>query len=317
MSSEQTSPMAKRSFVQLVESGGYILGDGACGTRLEFETPFELHPVLHTAGGLRDPRILGAWNAMNLGYLSVAAALGLPFLLMTPTFRSSPHRVRRAGLDPEAENLTRRGVEIARAVAARFPDVDTYLEGIIGPSGNNQDPYDTLDAEAAEAHHRPQARELADAGVDLLLGSTIPAVGEATGMAWALASTGTPYTVSLMIGADGRVLDGSTLAEAIDRIDQATSPPPLYYSLVCVHAAVARLALASGKSTARVAELRGNGAPRAAGALEGSHHVVADHPEAWAEATMAVALEHGLKVLGGCCGTDERHILSLGLRMMG
>lgn len=308
--------MVKRSFTELIQGGGYVLGDGACGTRLEFETPFNLHPVLHTAGGLRDPGFLGAWNAINLGYLSVAAALGLPFLLMTPTFRTSHHRLRRAGLDPEAENLTRRGVDIARAVAARFPDVDTYLEGIIGPSGNNQDPKDTLDAEAAERHHAVQARELADAGVDVLLGSTIPAVGEATGMARALASTGTPYTISLMIGADGRVLDGSTLADAIDRIDRAASPPPLYYSLVCVHAAVARLALASGKSTERVAELRGNGAPRAAGEFEGSRRIVADHPEAWAEATMSVARERGLKVLGGCCGTDDRHILSLGLRMM-
>jgi len=309
--------VAKRSFTELIEGGGYVLGDGACGTRLEFETPFDLHPVLHTAGGLRDPRILSAWNAINLGYLSIAAALGLPFLLMTPTFRASHHRVRQAGLDPEAENLTRRGVEIARAVAARFPDVDTYLEGIVGPSGNNQDPNDTLDAEAAEKHHSVQARELADAGVDVLLGATIPAVSEAIGLARALASTGTPYEISLMVGADGRVLDGSTLAEAIDRIDQAVSPQPLYYSLVCVHAAVARLALASGKSTERVGELRGNGAPRAAGELEGSDRIIADHPEAWAEATMSVAVEHGLKVLGGCCGTDDRHILSLGVRMTG
>ena len=214
--------MAKRPFTELIESGRYVLGDGACGTRLQFETPFDLHPVLHTAGGLRDPRILRAWNAMNLGYLSIAAALGLPFLLMTPTFRTSPHRVRKAGLDPEAENLTRRGVDIARALADRLPDGDTYLEGIIGPSGDNQDPNDTLDAEAAERHHAPQARELADAGVDVLLGSTIPAVGEAVGTARALAATGTPYAISLMIGADGRVLDGSTLADAIDRLRRQT-----------------------------------------------------------------------------------------------
>lgn len=310
-------PVPKRPFTQLVDDGLYVLGDGACGTRLEFETPFDLHPVLHTAGRLSDPRVLAAWNAMNLGYLSVAAALDLPFLLMTPTFRTSPHRLRQAGLDPEEQSLTRRGVEIARAVGARIPDVDTYLEGILGPSGNNQDPNDTLDAGAAEEHHALQARELAEAGVDVLLGSTIPAVGEAIGMARALASTGTPYAISLMVGADGRVLDGSTLAEAIDRIDQAVSPPPLYYALVCVHARVARLSLASGQSTERVAELRGNGAPRAAGELEGSGRVVADHPETWAEATMAVAAEHGLRILGGCCGTDDRHILSLGVRMVG
>jgi homocysteine S-methyltransferase len=307
--------VAKRSFTDLVEGGANVLGDGACGTRLKFETPFELDPILHTAGSLRDRGFRGAWTAINLGYLSVAAALGLPFLMMTPTFRTNHQRMREAGIDPETENLNRRGVDIARTVAARFPDVETYLEGAIGPSGDNQDPNQTLDAEAAERHHVTQARELADAGVDVLLGATIPAVDEATGMARALGSTGTPYTISLMIGADGQVLDGSTLADAIDRIDRAASPPPLYYSLVCVHPALARLALASGSSTERVLELRGNGAPRAAGELEASRYIVADHPEEWAEATISVALEHGLNVLGGCCGTDDRHILSLGVRM--
>lgn len=308
--------MTKRSFRDLVESGEYVLGDGASGTRLEFETPFGLDPVLHVAGTLRDPRLLSAFNAINLGYLSVAAALGLPFVMMTPTFRASRERLREAGIDPESENLNRRGVEVCRAISARFPDVDIYLEGTIGPSGDNQDPGDTLDAEAAERRHAIQACELAEAGVDVLLGATVPAVEEATGMARALGSTGTPYAISLTIGAGGRVADGSTLANAIDRIDGAVSPPPLHYALVCVHPAVARLALASGNSSRRVRELRGNGAPRAAGELEGSGRVLADHPETWAEAMMSVALERGLNVLGGCCGTDERHILSLGLRMV-
>lgn len=307
--------MAKRPFSDRIASGDYVLGDGASGTRLEYETPFGLDPLLHTAGALLDPRVLGAWNAINLGYLSVAAALGLPFLMMTPTFRTSRHRLRQAGLDPEVHDLTRRGVEVARAVAARFPDVDAYLEGVVGPSGDNQDPGDTLDVEAAERHHAAQARDLADAGVDVLLGATIPAVAEAIGMARALGSTGVPYTISLMIGADGRVRDGSSLADAIERIDRASSPPPLGYALACVHPAVARLALASGHSTRRVFELRGNGAPRAAGTLEGAGRIVADPPEKWAQETISVALEHRLNVLGGCCGTDERHILSLALRM--
>jgi S-methylmethionine-dependent homocysteine/selenocysteine methylase len=47
--------------------------------------------------------------------------------------------------------------------------------------------------------------------VDFLLGATLPAVSEATGIAIAMAETNIPYIISFVINREGKILDGNSL----------------------------------------------------------------------------------------------------------
>lgn len=308
------------SFAEAVASGSPVLGDGACGTRLEYETPFDMHADLHAGGALLKEDSRRALGAMHAGYAAIAAELGLAYAAMTPTFRATHERMERAGVDPLNENLNRRGVTLVRDACRYFDDLDLYIEGTIGTFGDNQDPREALDAGKAEEHHAVQAEELAGAGVDALLAATFPSVEEATGAARALTATGVPTVVSFMLDGDGDVLDGASLSHAVARVDAACTVLPLHYSIVCSHPSVARAALERATDTepavkVRVREIRANGSARKHDALESSDAVRADDPETWAEATAALRRDFGLVVLGGCCGTDDRHILALGVRL--
>ena len=108
--------------------------------------------------------------------------------------------------------------------------------------GDAYRPDEALTAEEAFHFHAWQAEKLAAAGLDLLLAATLPALSEATGLALALAATGS--VPDQFRGAPPRDASGRTpLKEAIAVIDAAATPAPLAYLINCTHASFARSAL--------------------------------------------------------------------------
>ena len=83
--------------------------------------------------------------------------------------------------------------------------------------------------------HKEQMQILADAGVDFLFASTLPALSEAKGIAKAMSETNTDYVISFIIRDNGKLLDGTVLTDAIKIIDDAVSTPPLFYLTNCIH----------------------------------------------------------------------------------
>lgn len=161
---------------------------------------------------------------------------------------------------------------------------------------------------------------LAEAGVDLLIAAPFPAVSEALSLGQVLAWTGHGYLLALVLDRDGNLLDGTPLSEAIAQIDAATDPPPVHYIIQCVHPRLANVALerlARDRSGAheRIRGVKANAADASLVALDASSRVQADDPETWAQQLHRIQQDHGCGLLGGCCGTDERHLFSLALRL--
>jgi homocysteine S-methyltransferase len=170
-------------------------------------------------------------------------------------------------------------------------------------------------AEAAEFHSW-QAEALAAAGVDFLLASTLPALSEASGLAKALAATGLPYLVSFVARPEGTLLDGTPLREAIPAIDTAVATPPLAYLINCTHATVFRQALLHEVNSTtlvreRIVGLLANTAALSPEELDNSAELVEEAPEAFGRSVALLQRDLGMKILGGCCGTDDRHIRCL------
>jgi S-methylmethionine-dependent homocysteine/selenocysteine methylase len=314
--------MEERSFVQAVRDDPFILTDGGIETRIVYGTSYRLDPELEVAKMVGDPAGRPLLHQVYAGYAAVARDFDLPLILGTPTFRASPDRVRRAGL-VEADAVRKVNADCKAfldEVRGEFAGTRIYLAGVIGPRGDAYRPEEGLPVAAAQAYHRAQAEAPASCGVDFLFAPTFPSIEEATGVALAMAATGLPHVVSFVLRPDGTVMDGTPLAEGIQQIDRQVDPPPLYYSISCVYPTLAERGLAAAASVSqviehRVRETKANASPLSAAELDRLGHLDAAPPEVWAAAMWPLYERFGLRILGGCCGTDDRHIRALAARM--
>ena len=242
----------------------------------------------------------------------------------TPTFRAGPERLRRAGFtDPD--DLGRINGECFRLLARLREGLGDYgkkvfIAGVVGPKGDAYRPEEAPGEDEAHAYHRAQVGVLAEAGVDLLYAPTFPAAAEALGVARAMAEAGLPYVVSPIIDGRGTLLDGTPLAEVIARIDGAVTPRPAYYTVSCVHPSVLHEALRADERLRRLAGdrllgIKANASTKSPEERVALGHLDAEAPERLADEIVALREEFGLKVLGGCCGTDHRHIEALARRL--
>ena len=301
-------------FSEAVQGQPIILTEGALIERLRRDPDVSLDPHVLHAGLIYDERGREALRGLYRQYLDAGLAADLPMIVCAPTWRANPVRLRQAGLADR--NVNRDG---ARFVAAIRDEYGAYarrvfLGGLLGCMGDAYKPEEGLSADEAARFHGAQAKALAMAGVDFLFAATLPNAGEALGMAHAMAACGIPYVVSFVLQHDGRLLDGIPLHQAVATIDEAASPRPLFYMANCVHPRVFETALASEISRARsvherVIGLQANTSLRSPVELDGRGEVdPGEGPEALANAMLRLRRRFGTKVLGGCCGTDDRHI---------
>jgi homocysteine S-methyltransferase len=144
----------------------------------------------------------------------------------------------------------------------------------------------------------------------------MPSVEEAAGITMAADDEGSPLVVSYVARRDGRVLDGTLLFEAVERIDGLGCVPPLFHMANCVHPAnfaraLGRDANAPLAMSGRLIGLQANASTLDPAELDGREELDADDPVRWAGSMAALRSGFGIRVLGGCCGTDERYIRHL------
>ena len=306
-------------FEAAVRDGASILADGGIETRVVFETEVAMDPHVGVAALVGDPKGSPVLRGDYESYVEAAKLHGLPVIIGTPTFRASPNFVRQARLggDEAVRKLNADAAATHRGIKERSGHEPVFVAGVIGPSGDAYTPEEAFPAREAREYHRLQAKTLAEAGVDFVYAPTFPSVEEALGVALAMGETGKPCGVSFVLGRDGRVLDGMPLHEAIERIDAGASP--LFYSISCVHHSVARRALQDAPElvTRRLLELKANASAMSTGELVKLDHLEGDDPETFGAGMWGLREDFGLRVLGGCCGTDERHVRALAARMAG
>lgn len=304
------------SFIERLESFPVILAEGAVIERLRRKADLELNPFLVNADFIHDAVKRAALEAICRQYLEIGRDFDLPLLLSTPTWRANRERIAAAGysgVDLNGDNF--------RFLAALRGSCGSYAEkiiiaGLLGCRGDAYRPADALTACEAQEFHSWQAEKLAGAGVDLLLAATLPACSEAIGLAFALAATGKPYILSFVVRPQGTLLDGTPLKEAITAIDSSVTPRPWGYLINCSHASFARGALLHATNSSplvrqRIIGLLANTAALSPEELDASSSLVEEEPLIFAKAVAGLQRELGLKILGGCCGTDDRHIRSL------
>ena len=234
-------------------------------------------------------------------------------MLETPTWRASRDWGRTLGYSPEAlAAVNRAAVALLEELREEqgTPSAPVVVSGCLGPRGDGYAPDSLMSPDEAAAYHDPQVEALAQAGAPLVSALTMTHTGEAIGVARAAAAHGVPSVISFTVETDGRLPSGEELGDAVRATDEATGAAPAYFMVNCAHPThVDATLLEGGDWNHRVRGFRANASTMTHAELDAAESLdVGDIDDLAARyADLHERLPH-LTVLGGCCGTDARHI---------
>jgi len=291
-----------------------LLTEAAIVERLRHECGARLDDHVNHAGLLYDAP--GSLGGLYRQYIAIARRFELPILVMTPTRRVNKLTLARSAY--RERNLIPDSVAFLESIRAENGPFSgkIFIGGHLGCQGDAYAADGALCRAEARRFHRHQVARFAETRADFLFAGIMPAVEEAEGMAEAMAESGLPYILSLMVRKDGRLLDGTAIVEAIGRIDERAFPPPLCYMSNCVHPANLRLALESDLNRRsprlqRFVGLQANASPLGPEELDGSETLHRTDFDELVREMGRLRGDFGFKILGGCCGTDDRFLKKL------
>jgi homocysteine S-methyltransferase len=297
---------------QLKTAASPFLTDGGLETWLFFQQGFEA-PEFAAILLIEDAAVRAALDGYFDRFLALAERAGTGFVLDTVTWRGCTVWADRLGLDArQLLDKSVAAVEFAKAVRARWQGrvAPIVLNGVVGPAGDGYAPDRVPSAEEAEALHRPQIEAFARAGVDMISAITMTNIAEAIGIVRAAAAFGLPVAISFTVETDGRLPGGDQLGEAIEAVDRATGGAPAYYMVNCAHPDHFSGTLADDAGwKARIGGVRANASRLSHEELDNATELDEGDPAEFGQLHVALGQSlPELKVVGGCCGTDFRHV---------
>jgi homocysteine S-methyltransferase len=289
------------------------LTDAGIETDLIFHRGVELidfaaFPLLESGAGRR---VLAEYYR---DHLYVAAEHGFGFVFEAPTWRANPDWGRALGYDQAALDRSNESAIAFLSELAIEAEGPSILSGCVGPRSDGYAPTSHMSADQARAYHAPQIGSFERAGADLVNAMTMTYPAEAIGIVLAAVDVALPVAISFTLEQDGRLPDSTTLAEAIGQVDAATDGAAAYFGINCAHPDHIALADLGGDDewTRRLRALRANASRRSHAELDEANELDEGDPADLAAGYARLRQTRpGLNILGGCCGTDARHITAI------
>ncbi len=292
-----------------------FLTDGGLETTLVFHDGIDLpefaaFTVMDSETGMRRLRHYYA------GYAEIARSRGLGLVLEAPTWRASSRWGAILGYDEMAldrANDQAVGLMYELRNDLSEPDCPMVISGCLGPQDDGYQPQDRLTSAEACTYHATQISSLERAGADMVTAFTMTYPEEAIGITKAAQAHDMPVAISFTVETDGRLPVEVSLREAIETVDAATGSGPAYYMVNCAHPSHFLNVLEEGGGwLGRIGGVRANASRMSHAELDEATELDAgDIEEFGALHTKLRKLLPALRVLGGCCGTDHRHVASV------
>jgi S-methylmethionine-dependent homocysteine/selenocysteine methylase len=294
--------------------GGVFLTDGGIETTLIFHEGLDL-PLFAAFDLLKDEQGTEALRRYYEPYLDLARERALGFVLESPTWRASPRWAKEIGYsDAELDALNRKAIGLMEELRdSHDTGGPVVISGCIGPQDDGYSPETTLSAAEAQDYHSTQIGTFADTPADMVCAVTLTYAGEAVGITRAAGAAGLPAAISFTLETDGRLPSGQELGEAIEQVDAETDSAPAYYMINCVHPTHFENAIEGGAAWARrIRGLRANASTKSHAELDEAEELDEGDPDDLGPryASLREKLPN-LNVLGGCCGTDHRHVCAV------
>jgi S-methylmethionine-dependent homocysteine/selenocysteine methylase len=189
------------------------------------------------------------------------------------------------------------------------------INGCLGPRGDGYDPTDFMTVDQAEQYHSQQVGIFEDTAADMVSAITMTYAEEAIGIARAARSAGMPVAISCTVETNGSLPSGQSLQGVIETVDQMTGFYPAYFMINCAHPSHFEETIfsAEGPWLSRIHGLRANASSKSHAELNEAEELDEGDPVQLGESYRALRDKLvNLNVLGGCCGTDHRHIDEMG-----
>jgi len=295
-------------------SGGLFLADGGLETDLIFNHGIDIREfAAHTL--LPDPDKREVLADYFRSFLSLAGELGTGFILDSQTWKAHLHWADDLGA---TEQDLREANEDSVAFIAGIRDEfaanarPIILNGIIGPTADAYAPEDRVGARKAEQYHARQLGWLAETEVDMVTGVTLPRSDEAVGLVRAAEAAGLPVAISFTVETDGRLPTGRPLADAIRLVDDSTGGAAAYFMVNCAHPDHFFHVFEDADWARRVRGLRCNASRLSHAELDACEVLDDGDPEEMGgQYRKIVERLPWINIVGGCCGSDLRHVKNI------
>ena len=295
--------------------GGLFLTDGGLETTLVFHEGIDLPDfAAFTLFGSAEGE--AALRRYHKSYADIAKRRSAGLILESATWRASADWGERLGFTPQAlAAANRRAVQLLEEVRGEYDGIRIVIAGCVGPRGDGYVPGNEMTESQAELYHAGQIGTFAETAADMVTVMTINYVQEAIGIARAAEHHKMPVSISFTVETDGNLPTGQSLRSAIEQVDQVTSGYPSYYMINCAHPSHFGHVLPEDEPwVARIIGLRANASRQSHAQLNEAPELDEGNPAELGQdyARFKRRLPH-LNVMGGCCGTDHRHIEQIAL----
>ena len=274
-----------------------ILADGAMGTVLYARGVF-INRCFDELN-LSDPAMV---LSIHEEYLQAGAEI-----VETNTFGANRFRLTRHGLGAKVAEINAAGVKLAKQAVAHLREKqagEAWVGGSVGPLGVRLEPLGKTGLEEARAAFAEQIKAQAEAGVDLLVIETMPALNEAHEALLAARETAPDIPVLVMVTVDdeSNCLDGSSPQHAAALLTEWGAGAIGVNCSTGPSAVLTAIEAMRSSTTLPLAAMPNAGMPRE---VEG-RNIYLCSPEYMASfARKAIAA--GAQIVGGCCGTTPHH----------
>lgn len=293
---------------------GFYLTDGGLETTLIFHEGIELNHfaafqlINHAAG--RDVLMKYYRN-----YLELATRFNTNFILEAPTWRASKDwGVKMDYTINEIREVNRNAIRFLQDIQLQYPQIHTLISGNIGPRGDGYAITSRMQPQESKDYHFDQIKTFAEAGADMVSAFTINYADEAIGIVQAAKSVDIPVVISFTLETDGRLPDGETLQDAIEKTDAQTGNYVYYYMINCAHPQHFIETLRNDSNwKKRIWGIRANASTKSHKELDESETIDTGDKCKLAEGYGEIfTLLPNLCIIGGCCGTNHTHLEEIG-----
>ncbi len=296
-----------------------FLTDGGLETTLMFHEHVDL-PCFAAFDLLRTGEGTERLRRYFETYTRIALERRVGIVLEAPTWRANADWARKLGYDPQSladANRTSIGLLLEVRAALESQTTPIVISGNIGPRGDGYRPEARMSVTEAREYHAVQVRTFADTDADMIGAFTMNYVEEAVGIAQACRDSAMPLALSFTVETDGKLPSGQPLVEAIERVERETDEYAAYFMINCAHPThFAGILDELGSRARRVRGLRANASRRSHAELDASADLDAGDPEELGGEYRALQRRlPALTVVGGCCGTDHRHVAAIAQAM--
>ena len=244
--------------------------------------------------------------------IDIARRAGANAMFEAPTWRANPDWAAKLGYDATALDASNRAaISLLRRVADEANGVsDVAVAGVIGPRGDGYVAGERADVDEAAGYHRAQLESFAAAGADFAFACTLTGPDEGEGIVQAANDVGIAVAISFTVETDGRLPDGSSLRAAIEQVDAVGDVA--FFGVNCAHPSHIQSAIEPGDWLGRIGSVLPNASTKSHAELDEATELDEGDPAALAVDMRALRDElRAVSVMGGCCGTDARHVAAM------